>query len=107
MSLETHAEVPREFGKNLCACISCHLVKTLDQVECFCTQCRSHSGICMLVQLESAKWAYIDLSLAALKCNYAVHDCSFWRGAAKTATSWVWTVTRTAAWSAQQCHSRE
>ncbi|KAK9903411.1 hypothetical protein WJX75_004942 [Coccomyxa subellipsoidea] len=31
MSLENHAEVPRDFGKNLCACISCHLVKTLDQ----------------------------------------------------------------------------
>ena len=33
MSLENHADVPREYGKSLCACVPCRLVKTFDQVS--------------------------------------------------------------------------
>ena len=35
--MENHADVPREFGKNLCACIPCRLVKTFDQVGHYLT----------------------------------------------------------------------
>ncbi|KAK9805669.1 hypothetical protein WJX72_010935 [[Myrmecia] bisecta] len=38
--METAAEVPREFGKNLCACGSCRLVKTFQQfLENGCENC--------------------------------------------------------------------
>ena len=33
MSLDNHADVPREYGKSLCACVPCRLVKTFDQVS--------------------------------------------------------------------------
>lgn len=32
-NLENAAEVPRDFGKSLCACVPCRLIKTFDQVN--------------------------------------------------------------------------